>query len=124
VAKFWRHSPGHLLVISAMLNVLLVAYTRTAGATLNAGVPIGRQLVQLAIVEFLTWRVSKRGRVAWALLMLLNGSLIALVPLGAGGAPWRDPYLLGLLIMWACQLILLASPAVRSQVRSVPPSIP
>ena len=98
-----------------VLDGLTFAYTRTAGASPNAGQPIAGQLIWLALDGLLVWRIWRRGRIAWTVLLILTGLPLILILLGA---VWPfPPYLLGLLAVIVAQTALLLSPAVRDHIR-------
>jgi len=86
MVRAWRGRAEWLLLVFMVLDGLTVAYTRTAGARLNAGQPIGRQLIWLALDGFLIWRIWRRGRIAWTVLLILTASRVV-----AGHQRLRDP---------------------------------
>jgi hypothetical protein len=115
MVRAWRGRADWLLLAFMVLDGLTLAYTRTAGASLNTGQPIGRQVIWLALDGFLVWRIWLRGRIAWTVLLILTASQLILILVGAVG-PF-PPYLVGLLTVIAAQTALLLSPAVRGHVR-------
>jgi hypothetical protein len=116
VVQAWRQQASWLLITFMVLDVLGVVYTRTAGASLNAGQPITGQLIWLALDSLLAWRIWRHGRLAQIVLLILRASLLLLVVISAGW-PW-PPYLLGVLAITSAQTMLLVSPAIRDHVRT------
>jgi hypothetical protein len=115
MVRRWRGQAGWLLLAFMVLDGLTLAYTRTAGASLNTGQPMGEQLIWLALDAFLVWRIWRRGSIAWTVLLILTASQLILILVGA---IWPyPPYLVGLLAVIAAQAALLLSPAVRGHVR-------
>ena len=112
MVRFWRSEPGRLLAAYVILDVLLIVYTRTAGASLNAGTSGSAQLAWTALDGFLVWRVWRGGRVSWVILVAINGLAVAALVMGVA-SPW-GLYQLGLLVFIVVQLAVLLSPAVRA----------
>lgn len=111
----WRATPRQLLGAFVALDILLLIYTRTAGASLNAGQPVSGQLAWTALDGWLVWRIWRHGRVAWAVLLVL--SVLPLLQMAVGAVwPW-NLYVLGLLALAVAQVALLLSPAVRHHLR-------
>jgi hypothetical protein len=71
--------------------------------------------VWLALDAWLAWRSWRRGKIAWAVLVVLTGSLVLLMTIAAAW-PWGW-YLAGIQVFLVAQLTLLLSPAVRRHVR-------
>lgn len=115
MVKAWRTAARPMLAGFLALDVLFLVYTRTFGTGLNAHQPISRQVVWLALDAWLAWRIWRRGRIAWTVLVVITGSLVLLIVIGAAW-PWGW-YLLGIQLLLVAQLILLLSPAVRRHVR-------
>lgn len=110
-----RTRASQALAVYVGLDLLLFVYTRTAGAALNAGHSVDVQLFWLALDVFLAWRVWQGGKIAWAILLLLNGwSFLALL-LGTGLA---SLYVIGLAALAITQLTMLLSPAVRHHLQT------
>lgn len=115
MGRAWRRQADWLLVAVVVLDGLTFVYTRTAGASLNASQPVAGQLFGLALDGLLVWRIWRRGRIAWTVLLILTGLTLVLILLGA---VWPfSPYLLGLLAVIVTQTVLLLSPAVRDHIR-------
>ncbi len=112
MVRLWRTQPGRLLAAYVILDVLLIVYTRTAGASLNAGTSGGAPLAWTALVGFLVWRVWRGGRVSWVILVVINSLALAALVMGVA-SPW-GLYQLGLLVFIVVQLAVLLSPAVRA----------
>jgi len=115
MVRAWRDRVDWLLLAFVMLDVLTLAYSRTAGASLNIGQPVGRQLIWVALDCFLVWRIWRRGRIAWAVLLILT--VLPLLQILVGAVRPFPPYLVGLLAVLAVQTALLFSPAVRGHVQ-------
>ena len=115
--RIWRTDVRLLLAVAAVLDVLLVVYTRTAGAALNAHVPFGPQLAETGFDLFLLWRVWRGGWVAWLVMIVLDSLFIVMMVFGV---PSVGSYLIGLWAFAAVHLAVLLSPAVRHQVSGRP----
>ncbi|MET9018939.1 hypothetical protein ABZV93_03040 [Actinopolymorpha sp. NPDC004070] len=109
VGRIWRHSPGWLLAGYVLLDVLLLTYTRTVGAAMNADYPFAEQLVGTLIFAGLAWLVWRRGRMAWGLSVLLGAWLLFVLVVGGD----ITTYMVPLLLISAAKLATLLSPAVR-----------
>jgi hypothetical protein len=115
--RAWRQQPGTLIVAFALLDVLTFAVTRPA-EQYASHVPITDQLFWLAFDGLLAWRLWRRSRAAWAILLILTpfpliGSLVA-TP-----AVWSWPtYGQALAAIVAVQTMLLISPAIRDHIRT------
>lgn len=118
VARLSRSPAALALATFLIVDVLIVVYLRTAGASLNSRQPIGGQLVMLALHTGLAWSIWRRSRVAWGILLALSGILDILILAGAGWPP--SPFLLGFLALLAAQAMLLLSPAVTRHLRQSP----
>ena len=114
MVRAWHQQASSLLIMFMLLDALSVIYTRTAGASLNAGQPITGQLIWLALDSILAWRIWRRGRLAWTVLLILRALFLALVLIEAPSP--LTPYLLGALAIPAAQTVLLISPAIRGHV--------
>lgn len=108
--KTWRATPQQMLGAYVALDVLLAIYIRTAG-----GQPASRQLFWLALDAWLVWRIWRRGRVAWAVLLGLTALPLLVIVVGAVW-PWHL-YLLGLMAFSVGQVALLLSAAIRHHLR-------
>jgi hypothetical protein len=113
MSRIWRGDVRLLLAVAAALEVLLVVYTRTAGAALNAHQPLGPQVAETGFGLFLLWRVWRGGRIAWLVMVVMDALLLVAT---AAGVTAVGPYLAGLWGYVAVQLAVLLSPAVRRQV--------
>jgi hypothetical protein len=106
MAETWRSRPGQILTGYLVLDVAALAWFVTQSHPLPGAVmpPL------LPLAAFLAWRVSRGGRLA-------RGFLLALTLLSFGGATFTassswHPAILGLLAIYAAQLVLLMSPAL------------
>lgn len=112
-------SPAVLtLAAFLILDALIIAYLRTAGASLNSRQPIGGQILMLVLHAWLAWRIWRRSRVAWTVLLALTGILAVLI-LMAAVWPW-SPFLLGFMALLAAQIVLLVNPAIMRHLRQSP----
>jgi hypothetical protein len=105
----WRQLP---LTYYAFALVLLVGFP---AAYLVDGQHIEHFSRGLAIVLFLLWRVARRGRIIWALMVVWN-AFILLAILGTGGpGAWSAgaPLFLGCAL---ASVLLLLSPSMREYV--------
>jgi len=121
MAEIWRSRAGLLLVAFVLLDAVIVIYTRTIGASPNSHQPLGVQLLWFAVDSWLAWRVWHRGRTAWGVLVALS-AVALLAILVAAVWPW-GPYLTGLVLLLAVQILLLLSSPVRRHIRR-PASVP
>jgi len=115
VVQIWRSRTGQLLTAFVLLDVVIVTYTRTIGASPKWHQPLGAELLWLALDTWLAWRVWQRGRTAWGVLVALS-ALPLLTILLVAAWPW-GPYLTGLVLLLAVQTLLLLSSPVRRHVR-------
>jgi hypothetical protein len=113
--RLWREQTRMLLIAFIALDALILAATRTAGAGLNAGQPIAGELIGFAIDGLLVWRIWRRGRVAWTVLLIFTAGLLLLAFLGAA-RPWSAE-LIAMLAILGAQTIILLSPAIRGHLR-------
>lgn len=115
MVRIWRSRAGLLLTAFVLLNVVIVTYTHTVGASPDSHQPLGAQLLWLVLDTWLAWRVWHRGRAAWGVLVALSAlTLLTILLLAAW--PW-GPYLTGLVLLLALQTLLLLSPPVRHHIR-------
>lgn len=110
----WRDRPAVLLAALAVIEVLLVVYTRTAGAEYNADQPFGASIFWLMLSLGLTWRVWRGGWVARGVLVGLSALPLLTIATSVSDASW---YVSGLVAFGVVQLVLLFSPAVRRNIR-------
>lgn len=118
VVQTWRQKAGPLLITFMVLDVLIVVYTRTAGASFKADQPtIGSQLQWLAWDSFLVWRIWRHGgRFARIVLLIVRAAAVLLIPVFVAWPwPW---YFWGAIAMTAAQAALLVSPAIRHHVQA------
>jgi hypothetical protein len=116
MVRIWRIRAGTLLVLCLALDLMGLVVQFLADAPPGAH-PI-RQLLLYEGSCLLLWRVWRGGQVAWSLLIAWNGLSLAFLTLAALW-PW-NAYVYALVASAVAQLVLLASPAVRSRVRSGP----
>jgi hypothetical protein len=94
--------------------LLTVVYTRTVGASENAGNPVGGQLLWVALEAFLVFRIWRGGRVAWGVLvaLLLVGVAVPVLLLPADAVGYLGP----IVAATGLQCLVLLSPPVRAHV--------
>jgi hypothetical protein len=112
MTRIWRHDARVLLIAFLVLDIALVVYTQTAGAAVNghnAGLA-SQQAGWTLLDAFLVGRVWRGGRIAWAVLLVLNLILLAMLLLLA---PAWTAYDAPLIVFLAAQLLVLVAPAVR-----------
>jgi len=118
VVQTWRQKAGSLLITFMILDVLIVVYTRTAGASFKSDVPtIWSQLQWLLLDSFLVWRIWRHGgrRARIFLLIVRAAGVPAIAVFVAWPWPW---YFWGGIAITAAQAALLVSPAIRHHVRA------
>jgi len=123
--RIWRTSPGLLLTLYLVLEVITLAYAGTIGETFNSGRGIklwfdtvgaaqnNGGIVGLALVGFV-WRVWRGGWISRIILLLFSG--LAVVMTGLALIMTGSLYFLGLLAFCCAEFTLLCSPALRSKV--------
>jgi hypothetical protein len=115
--KIWLSRAGRLLIAYLALDVVIMIYTGTAGAKLNAGHDTLRgQLVWTAgdtVLCWLAWRGGRLGAVAWVLLV---AEVLITLPILLAGMLSFTPYICGLLVILILQGAALLAPPVRHHV--------
>jgi hypothetical protein len=114
VLRIWRKSTAELIIACLGLELLLLLY-QLYGAE-DGGAQLGKLVFWCAVDVLLLWRVWRRGRASWLVLVILDGLAIAELLLGLVW-PW-GLYETGLLVIVLAQLVLLVSPAVRHHHRA------
>lgn len=120
LARIWRRNAGILLAAYMVLSLATLATAVNSHPPLGCPATGGCQLppsYQLAwpVVVFLTWRVSRGGRVSRTLLIIWSAAGYAAVATTIARA-W-SPLATGLLAAQALQIALLTSPAVYQRTR-------
>ena len=108
MGRIWRSGPHTILLAYFALNLA------AAGCAAAVRAPAS-PLPLLPVAAFLTWRVSRGGRVSRVILILAN-LISAASAAHIGPAGWH-PAVLGLLAIYAAQIALLLSPAVYNRTR-------
>jgi hypothetical protein len=118
MGRLRRTNARSLLIAFMVLDLGLCAYVETAGAQINAHTDSAQQQVAWLLIDaFLVWRVWRGGRIAWAILLVLN--VIDLALLLVGSVSWTA-YEAGLAAFVIAQTVILLTPAVRQRtVRSL-----
>jgi hypothetical protein len=92
VARLSRSLAALALVTFLIVDVLIVVYLRTAGASLGSRQPIGGQIVMLALHTALAWHIwRRRSHGARGFLLALSGILDILILAGASWATQPVP---------------------------------
>jgi hypothetical protein len=107
--RTWRSTVAQLLALYLILDVIAVMCAAVAHLGPRQSAP------WLPVAAFLTWRVSRGGRVARVILIIVSGLSLA----GAAhirSSSW-SPSVLVLLAIYAAQIALLVSPAVYQRTR-------
>ena len=116
-----RAEVGVMLVLFMALAALAMFLGQITNTTFSPPESASAQLSWAALDCFLIWRVWRRGRIAWGILVALTAiDVAAFMALGAlthGTLFMVSNYDLAALLVTAAQLSLLLSPAVRSHVR-------
>ena len=114
MARIWRSKAGILLLACFLLGVVAQGCIAIAHPAPRPA----QQAAWLPFAAFLTWRVSRGGRVSRIILILVMiGFFVAAIRVGPSG--WNLS-VLGLLAIYAAQLGLLLSPAVYQRTRPGP----
>jgi hypothetical protein len=111
--RTWRSSVAQLLALCLILDVIAAMCAAVAHLALPQGT-----VPWLLVAAFLTWRVSRGGRVARVILIIVSGLFFA----GAAhirSSSW-SPSVLVLLAIFATQIAVLVSPAVYQRTRPNP----
>lgn len=109
--RTWRSTVAQLLALYLILNVIAVMCAVVAHLDLHQSA----QASWLPVAAFLTWRVSRGGRVARVILIVASGLSLA-GAMHIRSASW-SPSVLVLLAVYATQIALLVSPAVYQRTR-------
>jgi hypothetical protein len=115
MARLWRTAAGRLLIAYLLLDLVLAVFTETAGARYTPHIDlVDQQIVWTALDAFLLWRVWRGGRVAWAVLLVLDIYGLAVMVLGRVGS-W-SAYAGFLCALVVTQTLIVLAPAVRHHV--------
>lgn len=107
--KIWLTGAAELIIACLGLELLLLVY-QLYGAG-DGRSQLGKLVFWCAVDVVLLWRIWRRGRASWVVLVVLDGLAIAELLLGLAW-PW-GLYETGLLVIVLAQLVLLVSPAIR-----------
>jgi hypothetical protein len=115
--RIWFSQAGRLLVAYLLLDVVIMIYSSTAGARLNAGQDVlGEQAGWTAadvLLCWLAWRAGKLALTAW--VVLLFGVVVPLLQLLIGMATFTL-YIGGFFVILILQAAALLTPPVRHHV--------
>jgi hypothetical protein len=113
MGRIWRSDARTVLLA---YFALVLAAAGCAAALPGGAWPLrGDHVSWLPVAAFLTWRVSRGGRVS-RVILILAGLFCAAGAAHTGPAGW-NPAVLGLLALYAAQIALLLSPAVYDRTR-------
>jgi hypothetical protein len=113
----WLRRPGALLITFIVTDVVIMLYTNTAGASINA-----RQhelALQAAftvldvILVWLVWRGGLSGRIAWTLLLVEVFFTLGAMIFGNAFTAYDS----ALYVFFAAEAAILLTPAVRQHLR-------
>jgi hypothetical protein len=113
MARWRRPGAGEML----LAFLLLAAITFTWSWPSHTASP-QNTLLPFLITAFLTWRVSRGGRISRMILIIGSGVSYAVVVLAV--ARFWDPAIMILVIICAAQIALLVSPPVYGRTRRPP----
>jgi hypothetical protein len=113
MGRIWRSDARTVLLA---YFALILAAAGCAAALPGAAWPLqGDHVSWLPVAAFLTWRVSRGGRVSRVLLIVAG--LFCAAGAAHTGPPGWNPAVFGLLALYAAQIALLLSPAVYDRTR-------
>jgi hypothetical protein len=117
----WRRRPGTLLIAFELLDLLSFVFARSVGPyvdqpSADQWPTVAGQVFWLALDGLLAWRIWRRGRAAWAVLLALTTIPLGmfLVGLFTAGTAWLAFRVVAGTIL-AAQTVLLMSPAIRKR---------
>ncbi len=109
--RTWHSNVAQLLALYLILDAIAVAFSAVA----HLALPGSAEAPWLPVAAFLTWRVSRGGRAARVILIIVSGLSFA-GAMHSRSSSW-SPAVLVLLAIYATQLALLVSPAVYQRTR-------
>jgi hypothetical protein len=113
MGRTWRSDAR--MVLLAYFALVLAAAACAAALPGGAWPLRGDHVSWLPVAAFLTWRVSRGGRVS-RVILILAGLFGAAGAAHTGPTGW-NPAVLGLLVLYTAQIALLLSPAVYNRTR-------
>jgi hypothetical protein len=108
VGRIWRQGKAELIVVYLLLEV--VEYVDQLYGS-GSQVQLGKLIFWYCVDVLLLWGIWRASKVAWVILVLLDGLTLAELLFGLIW-PW-SLYATGLVAITAAQFVLLLSPAMR-----------